>query len=112
MITFAGAETGKSSPCVKICVAPQTDFVFVLSSEPDLFLYAAEKMGEQPQNCVVIEDSLAGLQAAVAASMTPVAFVGSDMTQTPEFQENLKKLNIKNVFQTMDDVFAFLQSHY
>ena len=80
--------------------------------KPDIFLLAAKKMKVKPENCVVIEDSLAGLQAAVAASMTPVAFIGSDITQTPEFQENLKKLNIKNVFQTMDDVFAFLQNHY
>ena len=29
--------------------------------EPDLFLYAADKMGEKPQDCLVIEDSIAGI---------------------------------------------------
>lgn len=31
---------------------------------PDLFLVAAEKMGIQPKDCLVIEDSIAGIQAA------------------------------------------------
>lgn len=34
--------------------------------EPDLFLFAADKMGFKPSECAVIEDSLAGVQAAKA----------------------------------------------
>jgi HAD superfamily hydrolase (TIGR01509 family) len=37
---------------------------------PDLFLYAAEKMGVSPRDCVVVEDSLPGVEAGVAAGMT------------------------------------------
>lgn len=36
---------------------------------PDLFLKAAEKLGIQPGNCLVLEDSQAGIQAAHAAGM-------------------------------------------
>ena len=36
---------------------------------PDLFLYAAERMGVPAAQCVVIEDSLPGVQAALAAGM-------------------------------------------
>lgn len=36
---------------------------------PDLFLYAAEKMGASPDTCIVIEDSVPGVTAAVAAGM-------------------------------------------
>ncbi|MER8046024.1 HAD family hydrolase [Streptomyces sp. NPDC094032] len=36
---------------------------------PDLFLYAAERMGVAPERCVVVEDSGLGVQAAVAAGM-------------------------------------------
>lgn len=43
---------------------------------PDLFLYAAEKMGADPQDCVVIEDSPAGIKAAQAAGMAVFAFTG------------------------------------
>lgn len=39
---------------------------------PDIFLKAAEKLGVSPENCVVIEDSRAGLKGAKAAGMLPV----------------------------------------
>lgn len=37
---------------------------------PDLFLFAAGKMGIDPSRCLVIEDSAAGVTAGVAAGMT------------------------------------------
>lgn len=43
---------------------------------PDLFLYAAGRMGVAPQDCIVVEDSPAGVAAAYAAGMTPIGFVG------------------------------------
>lgn len=44
---------------------------------PDLFLFAAETMGFEPVNCIVVEDSVAGLQGALAAGMQAIAFTGS-----------------------------------
>ncbi|MFF4506158.1 HAD family hydrolase [Streptomyces sp. NPDC001401] len=41
---------------------------------PDLFLYAAERMGVVPERCVVVEDSPLGVQAAVAAGMDVFGF--------------------------------------
>jgi HAD superfamily hydrolase (TIGR01509 family) len=43
---------------------------------PDLFLHAADRMGITPQRCVVVEDSLPGVAAAVAAGMTAIGFTG------------------------------------
>lgn len=39
---------------------------------PDIFLFAASKLGVSPERCLVIEDSTGGIQAAVAAGMTAV----------------------------------------
>lgn len=44
---------------------------------PDLFLYAADKMGVAPARTLVIEDSLTGLRAGLAAGMTVWRFVGA-----------------------------------
>ncbi|KUM77916.1 MULTISPECIES: HAD family hydrolase [Streptomyces] len=41
---------------------------------PDLFLYAAERMGVEPGRCVVVEDSPLGVQAANAAGMDVYGF--------------------------------------
>ncbi|MGV9315480.1 HAD family hydrolase [Streptomyces sp. NPDC003691] len=41
---------------------------------PDLFLHAAARMGVPPERCVVVEDSVLGVRAAVAAGMDVYAF--------------------------------------
>ena len=43
---------------------------------PDLFLHAAISMNVQPFECVVVEDSLPGVQAARAAGMKALAYAG------------------------------------
>jgi beta-phosphoglucomutase-like phosphatase (HAD superfamily) len=44
--------------------------------EPDLFLHAARSLGASPGECAVIEDSVYGVEAALAAGMQPFAFAG------------------------------------
>jgi D-ribulokinase len=44
---------------------------------PDLFLHAARVMGTAPKDCLVIEDSVAGVAAARAAGMIVFGFVGA-----------------------------------
>jgi HAD superfamily hydrolase (TIGR01509 family) len=43
---------------------------------PDVFLLAAEHMDVQPRRCVVIEDSVSGVEAGLAAGMTVFAYGG------------------------------------
>ena len=47
---------------------------------PDLFLHAAASMGFAPPECVVIEDSVAGVEAGVAAGMRVIGFTGGAHT--------------------------------
>ena len=41
---------------------------------PDLFLYAAATMGWAPERCVVVEDTMIGVRAALAAGMRAIAY--------------------------------------
>lgn len=43
---------------------------------PDLFLLAAEKMGVSPDKCIVVEDASAGIEAADAAKMSCIGYLG------------------------------------
>ena len=47
---------------------------------PDLFLYAAKSMGAQPAACVVVEDSVAGVSAGIAAGMRVMAYAAAAYT--------------------------------
>lgn len=44
---------------------------------PDLFLFAADRIGAVPEKCIVIEDSPAGVMAGVAARMHVIGFTGA-----------------------------------
>lgn len=40
--------------------------------EPDIYLYACEKMGEKPEECVAVEDSPNGVKSAASAGLITV----------------------------------------
>jgi beta-phosphoglucomutase-like phosphatase (HAD superfamily) len=44
---------------------------------PDLFLHAVARMGAAPERCIVVEDSVPGVMAAVAAGISVIGFVGA-----------------------------------
>lgn len=44
---------------------------------PDVFLFAAAQMGAEPERCLVLEDSVPGVQAARAAGMQVAGFTGT-----------------------------------
>lgn len=44
--------------------------------EPDIFLFAAGRLGVGPKDCLVVEDAVAGVRAATTAGMRSLGFVG------------------------------------
>ena len=44
--------------------------------DPEVFLVAAKKLGAAPEDCAVVEDAKAGIEAAKAAGMTALALFG------------------------------------
>lgn len=52
------------------------DLVAAGKPAPDIFLYAAEWIGAAPARCLVLEDSVNGVRAGLAAGMTVWGFTG------------------------------------
>lgn len=71
---------------------------------PDIFLYAAEKMGEKPEDCVVVEDSVAGVIAAQRANMDVIAFLGSKIYQNDNYLNAIKSTGVENICFNMKEV--------
>lgn len=76
---------------------------------PDLFLFAAAKMGFLPQDCLVVEDSPAGIEAALAANMTVVGFLGGTHARFSWYQERIQNYSIPIAYHS-HDLMAFLSS--
>lgn len=77
---------------------------------PDLFLFAADKMGLEPARTLVIEDSKAGVMAGVAAGMTVVGFTGGSHIPGGH-AESLLDLGAHHILTDMhqlDDLIASL----
>ena len=70
--------------------------------EPDIFLYAAKKLGVEPKRCMVLEDSPAGILAAHRAGCKPVMIPDQD---EPDF--NTKALLFAKVDRA-DKVMALI----
>ncbi len=66
---------------------------------PDLFLFAAQSMGVAPSRCLVLEDSAAGVQAALAAQMQVWRYVGGGHFLVCEKDQNLVPIEV-NTFQS------------
>ena len=55
--------------------------------DPGLFLHAARALRADPARCVVVEDSLAGVQAAAAAGMRVLGYVPPGADTGPELAD-------------------------
>jgi HAD superfamily hydrolase (TIGR01509 family) len=67
---------------------------------PDLFLHVAAKMRVQPAECIVVEDSPAGVSAAHAAGMVPIGFIGGSHT-SPTLGAHLTSAGARAVIADM-----------
>lgn len=70
---------------------------------PDVFLYAVEKMGFYPHECVVIEDTPIGVRAGVDAGMTVFGY--AEVTKP----EQLKAVGASVVFNDMRLLLKLLE---
>jgi beta-phosphoglucomutase len=66
---------------------------------PQGFLLAAKKLGVPPQNCVVIEDAVAGVRAAKSGGMYCIAVTNTcpreDLTEADIIVDSLEEITVK-----------------
>jgi len=72
--------------------------------EPDLFLYAARRLGADPENCLVVEDSAPGVIAARRANMTVFGFTGGAHAKGREYSARLSAAGARVIFDQMRDL--------
>lgn len=65
---------------------------------PDIFLIAAKKIGIKPEDCVVIEDAIAGIKSAKSANIGKIVAIASlepidFYKQMPEVYQIIKNFN-------------------
>jgi HAD superfamily hydrolase (TIGR01509 family) len=72
---------------------------------PDIFLFAASKLGVNPTECIVLEDAPSGLRAGIAANMH-VIIVPSRETVGSDF------MGSDAVLTSLKEVSEYIKTHY
>lgn len=83
-----------------------SDDVTASKPDPTIFLVVASKLGADPKDCIVIEDSPAGIEAAHNANMT--AFHVEDLKKA---DDNIKKYSTEQ-FKNLIEVKDYLILNY
>lgn len=75
---------------------------------PDIFLYAAEKLGVAPKDCLVIEDGIHGIHGAKAAGMDVAAYISASH-MTEDLKEKVLQLQPDMVFTHISDLLNYIK---
>ncbi len=67
---------------------------------PDVFLFAASQVGADPSECIVVEDSVTGVTAAMRAGMRVVGFCGAS-NGVPDLPRKLQEAGALGVVEHM-----------
>ena len=70
---------------------------------PDIYLLAAKRAGLAPSHCLVVEDSVTGATAALAAGCKVIGFTGVAHDPGAKATE-LKKLGVSHIIQDMGEL--------
>lgn len=77
--------------------------------DPDLYLFAAEELRVGTERCLVVEDSEAGVQAAVAAGMPVIGFVGAGHVG-PDQGDRLRAAGAATIVASMAELPAVVRA--
>lgn len=74
---------------------------------PDLFVFAAARMGAPAEECIVVEDSIAGVSAALAARMRVIGFAGGGHCRDGH-RDRLQRAGAPRVAADADELLGLL----
>jgi HAD superfamily hydrolase (TIGR01509 family) len=103
----------KSRAALEAAKIPYTKMVYVNGSDvthkkpdPELFVVACQRMGLEPERCVVIEDAPNGVQAAKAAGTKCIAVTNTtlagELGQADMICDSLEKVNLETIRALVD----------
>jgi len=98
-VPFALGSASKNAPLILKKVGLYDMFEAIVDGndvskakpDPEVFLIAAKKLNKKPDQCIVIEDALAGVQAANNAGMISIAIGDKDLLHEADY--NLPNTN-------------------
>lgn len=64
------------------------------TSQEDMFLFAAKQMRFAPENCIVIEDSFLGIEAALSIGMPVIGFLGASHSNFNWYHEKMYSYDV------------------
>ncbi|MFW5856125.1 MAG: HAD family hydrolase [Bacillota bacterium] len=106
----SSADLIKIKANLKVAGIPREKFAVILSADdventkpdPEIYEMAAQKLNADPENCLVLEDSLSGVEAARAAGMDCLGVTTSFSRQ------ELQSAGANYVGEKVEDVFQVL----
>ncbi|WP_457616590.1 beta-phosphoglucomutase [Lutibacter sp.] len=107
-IKFALGSASKNAPLILEKVGLLKRFHAIVDGndvtkakpDPEVFLIGAKKLNTAPENCIVVEDAIAGIQAANSAKMTSIGIGDKTVLSEADY-----------VFESMNEITSdFLQN--
>jgi beta-phosphoglucomutase-like phosphatase (HAD superfamily) len=74
---------------------------------PDVYLHGAKQLGFDPRDCFVVEDSVTGVKAGVAAGATVIGYTGG-IHRGPDYDKQLKAAGAAFTTSSMNVAGTFI----
>ncbi len=70
---------------------------------PDIFLFAAKELGVKPEDCAVVEDAEAGIEAALAGNMLPIGIGPEERVGKAQYRfEKIGDITLTKLLEIMN----------
>ena len=103
-------DVGGMGHCFKETEVFTRELVSKGKPAPDLFLYSAEKMGVKPERCIVVEDSTSGIEAALAAGMKCISYMGGGHAKDSWYRDKILSYDVTHTYTSNEVLERILEA--